>query len=58
MTDHQRQIDELRPVAFAVAYRMLGTVSDAEDIVQETLLTLHRALADGEHIAIRRAGSW
>jgi RNA polymerase sigma-70 factor (ECF subfamily) len=54
MTDHQRQIDELRPVAFAVAYRMLGTVSDAEDIVQETLLRLHRALADGEHIDSRR----
>jgi RNA polymerase sigma-70 factor (TIGR02957 family) len=50
MTDHERQVDELRPVAFAVAYRMLGTVSDAEDIVQETLLRLHRALAAGEHI--------
>ena len=50
MTDHERQVDELRPIAFAVAYRMLGTVSDAEDIVQETLLRLHRALAAGEHI--------
>jgi RNA polymerase sigma-70 factor (TIGR02957 family) len=50
MTDHERQLDELRPVAFAVAYRMLGTVSEAEDIVQETLLRLHQALAAGEHI--------
>jgi RNA polymerase sigma-70 factor (TIGR02957 family) len=50
MADHDRQVDELRPVAFAVAYRMLGTVSDAEDIVQETLLRLHRALAAGEQI--------
>jgi RNA polymerase sigma-70 factor (TIGR02957 family) len=49
VTDLER-IDELRPVAFAVAYRMLGTVSDAEDIVQETLLKLHRALANGEQI--------
>ena len=34
---------ELRPLAFAVAYRMLGTVSEAEDVVQEALLRLHRA---------------
>jgi RNA polymerase sigma-70 factor (TIGR02957 family) len=50
MTDHERQVDQLRPVAFAVAYRMLGTVSEAEDIVQETLLRLHRAWAAGEDI--------
>jgi RNA polymerase sigma factor (sigma-70 family) len=49
MADLERQVDELRPVAFALAYRMLGTVSDAEDIVQESLLRLHRALAAGEH---------
>jgi len=30
--------DELRPKAFAVAYRMLGGVGDAEFIVQEGLL--------------------
>lgn len=38
---------ELRPVAFAIAYRMLGSVSGAEDLVQEGLLRLHRALDDG-----------
>ena len=29
------EFDELRPSAFAIAYRMLGSVSEAEDMVQE-----------------------
>jgi DNA-directed RNA polymerase specialized sigma24 family protein len=35
--------DELRRSAFANAYRMLGSVSEAEDVVQEGFLRLHRA---------------
>src|SRR3954449_13427094 len=35
--------DALRSLSFAVAYRMLGTVSEAEDVVQEALLRLHQA---------------
>ena len=31
MTDRERLLDELRPVAFAIAYQMLGSVSEAED---------------------------
>jgi RNA polymerase sigma-70 factor (ECF subfamily) len=42
---------ELRPRAFAIAYRMLGSVAGAEDVVQEGMLRLHRAVADGEEIA-------
>jgi RNA polymerase sigma-70 factor (ECF subfamily) len=42
--------EELRPRAFAVAYRMLGSASEAEDVVQEALLRLHRALGRGERI--------
>jgi RNA polymerase sigma-70 factor (TIGR02957 family) len=42
--------EELRPRAFAMAYRMLGSVSEAEDVVQEALLRLHRAIEAGEKI--------
>jgi RNA polymerase sigma-70 factor (TIGR02957 family) len=48
-------LDELRPGAFAVAYRMLGSVSEAEDVVQEALLRFHRAQREGERIESPRA---
>ena len=50
VTDREQLLDDLRPVAFAIAYRMLGSVSEAEDIVQEALLRVHQALEDGEEI--------
>jgi RNA polymerase sigma-70 factor (ECF subfamily) len=34
------RFEDLRPLAFAIAYRMLGSVSDAEDAVQEAFLKL------------------
>src|SRR4051795_7144348 len=43
MTDREQLLDELRPTAFAVAYRMLGSVTEAEDVVQEALLRLHQS---------------
>jgi RNA polymerase sigma factor (sigma-70 family) len=55
MTERERLLDELRPVAFAIAYRMLGSVSEAEDVVQEALLRFHQALEGGEQIASPRA---
>lgn len=51
MTDRERLLDELRPVSFAIAYRMLGSVSEAEDVVQEVLLRVHQELDAGEQIA-------
>src|SRR5918993_336646 len=51
----EQQFDELRRAAFAIAYRMLGSVSEAEDVVQEGLLRLHRARAGGERIESPRA---
>jgi RNA polymerase sigma-70 factor (ECF subfamily) len=46
---------ELRPRAFAIAYQMLGSVSEAEDVVQEAFLRLHQTLQRDEPIASPRA---
>lgn len=46
---------ELRPRAFAIAYQMLGSVSEAEDVVQEAFLRMHQTLQRDEPIASPRA---
>ena len=33
-TEREEQADELRPLLFSIAYRMLGSAADAEDLVQ------------------------
>jgi RNA polymerase sigma-70 factor (ECF subfamily) len=35
--------EELRPYLFAIAYRMLGSVAEAEDVVQEAFVRYHEA---------------
>ena len=42
MTEREQQLEELRRHGFGVAYRMLGSVSEAEDVAQEALLRLTR----------------
>ena len=51
----EQEFEELRRSVFAIAYRMLGSVSEAEDVVQEGFLRLHRARAGGERIESPRA---
>lgn len=53
--DEQELLEDLRPGAFAIAYRMLGSVSEAEDVVQEGLLRLHRTLEEGERLESPKA---
>ena len=43
-------LEQLRGRAFAIAYRMLGSVGDAEDVAQEALIRLHAATEAGESI--------
>ncbi len=56
MTDRERLLGELRPHAFAIAYRMLGSVSEAEDVTQEALLRLHVAARADRRRRPRRSG--
>ena len=55
MTLDADELEALRRRAFAIAYRMLGSISEAEDVVQESLLRLHRVLETGERIESPRA---
>ncbi len=49
MTQNEADLySELRPYVFSIAYRMLGSASEAEDVVQETFLRFHTALDEHE----------
>ncbi len=49
MTDTEPFL-QYRPLLFSIAYRMLGTVADAEDAVQETYLRWRRTQDAGDEI--------
>ncbi len=51
MTDANETFESYRPLMFAIAYRMLGSAMDAEDIVQEAYLRYQRA----EHVQTPKA---
>ena len=43
------EFEELRPHLLSVAYRLTGTVADAEDVVQDAWLRWDRSDADAIH---------
>src|SRR6476620_6683138 len=47
--------EPFRPLVFSIAYRMLGSVAEAEDIAQEALLRAHREAAAGTQITAPKA---
>ena len=59
MTDHDRSTEPatfaaLRPRLFSIAYRMLGTRADAEDVVQDAWLRWHGS----EQAHVQSAEAW
>ena len=54
MTDLAAEFETHRPQLFGLAYRLLGSASEAEDAVQDAYLRLHKA----DHAAIRSMRAW
>src|SRR5919107_3039563 len=47
--------EHLRPLLLSIAYRMVGSASEAEDIVQEAFLRYHRETEGGTEIESPKA---
>jgi len=47
--------EQLRPLMFSIAYRMVSSVSEAEDIVQEAFLRFYRQSSEGTAIESPKA---
>ena len=52
--DELQQFEQHRPVLFAIAYRMLGSVADAEDIVQDAYMFWQKA----DRNTVQNPGGW
>ena len=48
-------VSDLRPLLFSIAYRMLGSVAEAEDIVQDAFYRYQRALERSSSIESPKA---
>src|ERR687893_988990 len=55
MTAWTEDFERHRPLLFSIAYRMLGSVAEAEDVVQEAFLRYERVLAEGTGIESPKA---
>jgi RNA polymerase sigma-70 factor, ECF subfamily len=51
----EARYEELRPLLFSIAYRMVSSASEAEDLVQEAFLRIHRAETEGAKIESPKA---
>jgi RNA polymerase sigma-70 factor (ECF subfamily) len=54
-TQRKPVYEDLRPLLLSIAYRMVGSASEAEDIVQEAFLRFHRETSKGTEIESPKA---
>ncbi len=47
-SSYAEENEDLRPLLLSIAYRMVGSVTEAEDLVQDTYLRFHRSATAGE----------